>query len=50
MNVFADNKLSRASEVGSLTNPPWARSDKTLGQGSFYMLNTKPDFFSHDYL
>ncbi len=28
--------LSRASEVGSPTNPPWAPgSDKTQGQGSF---------------
>ncbi len=28
-------KLSRAIEVGSPTNPPWAPgSDKTLGQGS----------------
>ncbi len=38
------NILSRASEVGSPTNPPWAPgSDKTRGQGSF-------DFFSHNYL
>ncbi len=29
-------KISRASEVGSPTNPPWAPgSDKTRGQGSF---------------
>ena len=35
------NILSRASEVGSPTNPPWAPgSDKTRGQGSL----------SHNYL
>ena len=30
--------LSRASEVGSPTNPPWAPgSDKTRGQGSLHV-------------
>ncbi len=36
--------LSRASEVGSPTNPPWAPgSDKTRGQGSFGPFTGGPD-------
>ncbi len=49
--------LSRASEAGSPTNPPWAPgSDKTRGQGSFGAftggldLLGEPDYFSHDSL
>ncbi len=35
-NPDTTDTLSRASEVGSPTNPPWTPgSDKTRGQGSF---------------
>ncbi len=37
--LTVNNILSRASEMGSPTNPPWASgSDKTRGQGSFVPL------------